>query len=75
VVSELRCYPPERADETWTRLRHLGTRRERLVTEATANIQQLRDLLECAWPTVLTAAGIGDASCTPCSPRCATPPG
>jgi transposase len=34
----------------------LGARRERLVTEATACIQQLRDLLECAWPGVLEAA-------------------
>lgn len=56
LVGELRCYPPERADETWARLRHLGARRERLVTEATANIQQLRDLLECAWPAVLGCA-------------------
>jgi hypothetical protein len=34
----------------------LGARRERLVTEATACVQQLRDLLECAWPGVLGAA-------------------
>lgn len=33
-----------------------GARRERLVTESTACIQQLRDLLECAWPGVLEAA-------------------
>jgi transposase len=52
----LRCYAPERADETWARLRHLGARRERLITEATACVQQLRDLLECAWPAVLSAA-------------------
>ena len=27
----------------------------RLVTEATACVQQLRDLLECVWPGVLDA--------------------
>jgi transposase len=57
LVTQLRCYAPERADETWARLRHLGARRDRLIVEATACVQQLRDLLECAWPAVLTAAG------------------
>jgi transposase len=56
LVGELRCYIPERADETWARLRHLGARRERLITEATAGVQQLRDLLECVWPAVLDCA-------------------
>jgi transposase len=56
LVAQLHCYVPERADETWARLRQLGVRRQRLVTEATACIQQLRDLLECAWPGVLEAA-------------------
>ena len=56
LVAQLNCYAPERADETWARLRQLGARRERLVTEATACVQQLRDLLECAWPGVLAAA-------------------
>src|SRR5262249_36396022 len=56
LVAGLHCYAPERADETWARLRQLGARRERLVTEATACIQQLRDLLECVWPGVLEAA-------------------
>lgn len=56
LVAQLHCYVPERADETWARLRQLGARRERLITEATACIQQLRDLLECAWPGVLEAA-------------------
>jgi transposase len=56
LVGQLNCYVPERADETWARLRQLGARRERLVTEATACVQQLRDLLECAWPGVLDAA-------------------
>ena len=56
LVAQLHCYAPERADETWARLRQLGARRERLITEATACVQQLRDLLECAWPGVLEAA-------------------
>jgi transposase len=56
LVTQLHCYAPERADETWARLRQLGARRERLVTEATACVAQVRDLLECAWPGVLEAA-------------------
>ena len=56
LVGQLHCYVPERADARWARLRQLGARRERLVTEATACVQQLRDLLECAWPGVLAAA-------------------
>jgi transposase len=56
LVAQLRCYSPERAEETWARLRHLGARRDRLIAEATACVQQLRDLLECAWPAVLDAA-------------------
>jgi transposase len=56
LVTQLHCYRPEHADETWARLRQLGARRERLVTEATACVQQLRALLECAWPGVLEAA-------------------
>jgi transposase len=56
LVAQLRCYVPERADETWARLRHLGARQECLISQATACVQQLRDLLECAWPAVLTAA-------------------
>lgn len=56
LVAQLRCYAPERADETWARLRHLGARRERLIREATACVQQMRDLLECAWPAVLATA-------------------
>jgi transposase len=57
LVTELRCYEPERADPTWARLRHLGARRARLVVEVGAARQQIRDLLECAWPAVLAAAG------------------
>ena len=56
LVAQLDCYSPERTDETWARLRHLGVRRDRLISESTAGVQQLRDLLECAWPAVLAAA-------------------
>ena len=56
LVAGLHCYVPERAEETWARLRRLGARRRRLVTEATACVAQLRDLLECVWPGVLEAA-------------------
>lgn len=56
LVTELRCYLPERAEPTWARLRHLGARRARLVTDAGAAQQQVRDLLECAWPAALEAA-------------------
>ena len=33
LVAQLRCYLPEPVDETWGRLRHLGTRREQLIEE------------------------------------------
>jgi transposase len=56
LTAQLRCYVPEPADETWARLRHLGIRREQLLTEAGGQVQQMRDLLECAWPAVLDAA-------------------
>src|SRR5215217_634367 len=56
LSAQLRCYVPEPVDETWGRLRHLGVRRQRLVTEMTANVQQVRDLLECVWPAVLDTA-------------------
>jgi transposase len=56
LTAQLRCYVPEPVDETWGRLRHLGTRREQLITEAGGQIQQMRDLAECAWPAVLDTA-------------------
>jgi len=56
LVGELRCYVPERPDQVWARLRQLGARRAQLTTTAGACRQQLRDLLECAWPAVLEAA-------------------
>jgi transposase len=56
LVGQLRCYLPEPVDETWGRLRHLGTRREQLLGEHVACVQQIRDLLECVWPAALEAA-------------------
>ncbi len=67
LVAQLDCYVPERADETWSQLRHLGAYRDRLITQATAGVQQLRDLLECAWPAVLTAAAEPFDSITWCA--------
>jgi transposase len=57
LASELRCYEPERGGAVWTRLRHLGARRMQLTIEATGQVNQVRDLLECAWPAVLSASG------------------
>jgi transposase len=56
LAAELRCYLPEPTDAGWARLRHLGARRAQLTTQIGAARQQLRDLLECAWPAVLAAA-------------------
>jgi transposase len=56
LTAELRCYLPERPDAVWARLRHLGARRARLVTDLGAARQQLRDLLECAHPGLLEVA-------------------
>ena len=56
LTAELRCYVPEPIDETWGRLRHLGARREELIVANVAQIQQVRDLLECVWPAALTTA-------------------
>ena len=56
LTGQLRCYLPEPVDETWGRLRHLGARREQLVVEAVAQIQQIRALLECVWPAALDTA-------------------
>ena len=57
LVTELRCYLPERAEPGWARLRHLGARRAGLVTNTSAARQQITDLLECAWPAALQASG------------------
>jgi transposase len=56
LTAQLRCYVPEPIDESWGRLRHLGARREQLVTDAGSQIQQIRDLLECVWPAALEVA-------------------
>jgi transposase len=56
LTAELRCYAPEAADETWARLRQLGARRMRLCQETSSLVQQMRDLLECAWPAMLDTA-------------------
>jgi len=56
-ATQLHCYLPERADTRWARLRHLGARRTRLITDSTTCKLQLRDLLEVAWPAVLDTAG------------------
>jgi transposase len=56
-AAQLHCYLPEKAGVAWARLRHLGARRTRLIEDSSACMQQLRDLLEVAWPVVLDAAG------------------
>ncbi len=56
LTAQLRCYLPEPVDETWGRLRHLGTRREQLLTDKVAAKAQIRDLLECVWPAALDTA-------------------
>ena len=56
LTAQLRCYLPEPADETWGRLRHLGGRREQLLEDHVACVQQIRDLLECVWPAALDTA-------------------
>lgn len=53
LAAQLHCYVPFAAEGAWARLRHLGARRAQLLVQATAARQQLRDLLECAWPAVL----------------------
>jgi transposase len=56
LTAQLRCYIPEPVDETWGRLRHLGTRREQLMTDMVSQVQQIRALLECVWPAALETA-------------------
>jgi lipopolysaccharide biosynthesis protein len=52
LAVELHCYVPEELDETWAHLRHLGRRRQQLITAATASAQRIRDFLSVAWPVV-----------------------
>ena len=59
LTAQLRCYLPEPVDDAnaaWTRLRHLGSRREELLEEHVAAVQTVRDLLECVWPAALETA-------------------
>jgi hypothetical protein len=56
LTAQLRCYVPEPVDETWARLRHLGSRREQLITEAGSQVQRMRNLQQCAWPAALDTA-------------------
>jgi transposase len=56
LAAQLRCYLPEQAGEEQALLRHLGRRRARLITAASACMLQARDLLGLAWPVVLEAA-------------------
>src|SRR3954463_107827 len=56
LTAQLRGYVPEPVEETWGRLRHLGARREQLLTANVARAQQIRDLLECICPAVLATA-------------------
>jgi transposase len=56
LVIRLDCYLPERADEAWARLRHLGARRFALVADVISGTQQVADLLACAWPAALGVA-------------------
>jgi transposase len=56
LTAQLRCYEPEPVDEACARLRHLGVRREQLITAASSQVQQMRDLLDCVWPAVLDCA-------------------
>jgi transposase len=67
LAAGLRCYEPERASAVWARLRHLGARRRQLTADATGQVNQVRDLLECAWPAVLDAAGKPFRSSTWCA--------
>ena len=50
------CARSRPVDEVWGRLRHLGARRERLLSDTVAQVQQIRDLLECVWPAALETA-------------------
>ena len=56
LTTQLHLYLPEQADEQWTRLRHLGVRRAQQLTRRGAAQQQVRDLLDSAWPHALDCA-------------------
>jgi transposase len=71
LTARLRCYIPGPVDETWGRLRRLGTRREQLITEAGSQVQQIRDLLECrcGLPQRATTRGAGACCGAACRSR------
>ena len=50
AAAGVHCYFPEELDEAQSQLRHLGRRRARLITSATASVQRVRDFLSVAWP-------------------------
>lgn len=56
LIARLDCYLPERAEEEWALLRHLGQRRFQLVGDTIACRQQILDLLACCWPAALEGA-------------------
>ena len=67
LTAQLRCYEPEPVDETWARLRHLGTRREQLITEAGSQVRLLlcrRELFSALSPKAQL-----DAELAPCAAR------
>jgi transposase len=50
------CYLAERPTPAWNRLRHLGATRTTWVARSMACQLQIRDLLGCCWPEVLSTA-------------------
>ncbi|WP_159441570.1 IS110 family transposase [Gordonia westfalica] len=56
LTTQLHIYLPEPAEEQWTRLRHLGVRRAQQLTRRGAARQQVRDMLDSAWPHALDCA-------------------
>jgi transposase len=56
LARELRGYVASVPEAAWSRLRHLGARREAKLAERTAARLCLRDLLLCYWPGGLEAA-------------------
>jgi len=56
LTAQLRWYLPEPVDQTWSRLRHLGARREQLIVDMVSHVQQMRALLESVWPAGLDTA-------------------
>jgi transposase len=56
LTAQLRCYAPSRWMRPGAGLRHLGARREQLLTSIVSEIQQMRALLECVRPAALECA-------------------